>query len=198
MELDTHNNAAQAMVLALVAAGTALWGWLGWLVLVWVCCMVLDYITGSMAAMRRGEWSSKVARDGVWHKVGQIIAVLVAALADSLLGMLLHHLPATLPIPYTVLLTPVVLAWYSLTELGSIAENAVALGAVVPAWLQGILKISADAVDHAGQQISGGDSLHQSLADLAAELQAGDASRRAPTEPPIMSLTTEEGGGPHE
>ena len=161
MELDTNLSAAQAMILALAAAGTALWGWLGWLVLVWVSCMALDYITGTLAAMRRGEWSSQAARDGLWRKGGMITAVLVAALGDVMLGMLLHHLPTTLPIPYSVLLTPVVLAWYSLTELGSIAENAVALGAAVPGWLQKLLKVSAQAMDQAGAKIAGEDPRQQ-------------------------------------
>lgn len=34
---------------------------------------------------------------------------------------------------------PVVLVWYIFTELGSIAENAAAMGAPVPGWLVRIL-----------------------------------------------------------
>ena len=40
-------------------------------------------------------------------------------------------------IPFVVL--PVVLVWYIFTELGSIAENAAAMGAPVPGWLVRIL-----------------------------------------------------------
>ena len=41
---------------------TALWGWLGWAVAVFIAAMAVDYITGTWAARARGEWSSAAAR----------------------------------------------------------------------------------------------------------------------------------------
>lgn len=64
-------NAFKATVSAVCAALTALWGWFGWVVFAWVCFMGIDYVTGSAAACKNGEWSSSVARDGIWHKVDQ-------------------------------------------------------------------------------------------------------------------------------
>ena len=49
MENVTKFKAALAAVLA---AMTALWGWFGWLVLAWVGCMAIDYITGYSAAAK--------------------------------------------------------------------------------------------------------------------------------------------------
>ena len=148
MENVTH---AKAAVAAAVAVLTALWGWFGWLVVLFVGCMAVDYLTGSAAAMRRGEWSSASARDGIWHKCGSIIVVMVAGAADLLIGTMLGHLPGVvLPFEYTVLLCPLVTVWYTLTELGSIVENAVALGAPCPPWLTRILKAAQEAVDQAG------------------------------------------------
>ena len=158
MENVTH---AKAAVAAAVAVLTALWGWFGWLVVLFVGCMAVDYLTGSAAAMRRGEWSSASARDGIWHKCGSIIVVMVAGAADLLIGTMLGHLPGVvLPFEYTVLLCPLVTVWYTLTELGSIVENAVALGAPVPAWLIKMLDAAKDVVDKAGD-IAGGDNEHQ-------------------------------------
>lgn len=149
MENVTH---AKAAVAAAVAVLTALWGWFGWLVVLFVGCMAADYLTGSAAAMRRGEWSSASARDGIWHKCGSIIVVMVAGAADLLIGTMLGHLPGVvLPFEYTVLLCPLVTVWYTLTELGSIVENAVALGAPVPAWLTKMLDAAKDAVDKLGE-----------------------------------------------
>lgn len=149
MENVTH---AKAAVAAAVAVLTALWGWFGWLVVLFVGCMAVDYLTGSAAAMRRGEWSSASARDGIWHKCGSIIVVMVAGAADLLIGTMLSHLPGiVLPFEYTVLLCPLVTVWYTLTELGSIVENAVALGAPVPAWLTKMLDAAKDAVDKLGE-----------------------------------------------
>ena len=43
-----------------------------------------------------------------------------------------------------------VLVWYIVTELGSITENAVDMGAPVPSLLTKLLKASKDAVDQIG------------------------------------------------
>ena len=82
-------NAFKAALSALLAALTALWGWFGWLVIAWIACMAIDYITGSCAAIRAGKWSSSVARDGIWHKMGCAVAVIVAAILDMVIGMIL-------------------------------------------------------------------------------------------------------------
>lgn len=140
----------KAAAAAAVAVLTALWGWFGWVVVLYVACMIGDYLTGTAAAMRRGEWTSQAAREGIWHKCGSIVVVLAAAAADLLLGMIIDHLPGiTLPFDYSVLICPVVVIWYILTELGSIVENAVALGAPCPSWLGAILDKTLDAVDGA-------------------------------------------------
>lgn len=121
---------------AFVGALTALWGWFGWLVVGWVFLMALDYLTGSAVACKDGLWSSAKAREGIWHKCGMILVVIVAAGADLLISAVLDNLPLVeLPFQYAGLICPVVLVWYIVTELGSIAENAVDMGASVPKWL---------------------------------------------------------------
>lgn len=79
----------KAAIAAFFAFLTALWGWLGWAIIVWLGCVLLDYITGTWAAKSNGEWSSAVARAGLWHKLGEIVAVLVAALCDIAIGVIL-------------------------------------------------------------------------------------------------------------
>ena len=81
-------NGFKAAVAAVLGCLTALWGWFGWLVLTWVGCMLLDYITGSAAALRAGKWSSAAARDGLWHKLGAIAAVLVSVILDGVIGLI--------------------------------------------------------------------------------------------------------------
>ena len=80
-----HINGIKGTIAAVLGCLTALWGWFGWLVVAWVVCMLLDYATGTAAALRVGEWSSKVARDGLWHKLGAVVAVLVAAILDGVI-----------------------------------------------------------------------------------------------------------------
>ena len=118
--------------------------------------MAVDYITGSAAAAKEGEWSSAKAREGIWHKAGMIVVVLVAAGADLLIALLIANIPAVqLPFAYNGLVCPIVLVWYVVTELGSITENAVAMGAPVPGWMTKLLKVSKDAIDQAGEKITG-------------------------------------------
>ena len=151
-----HINGFKAAVVAVLGCLTALWGWFGWLVLAWVACMVLDYATGSAAALRAGEWSSKVARDGLWHKLGSVVAVLVAAILDGVIRLVLTNIPALeLPFEYTVLASVLVLVWYILTELGSIIENAGALGAPIPGWLARMIAALGEKVDQAAEGPSG-------------------------------------------
>ena len=146
-----HLKAAAAGVIAIF---TALWGWFGWVVFAWIVSMIIDYLTGSAAALRAGEWSSKAARDGIWHKVGSIVAVIVAALLDVVIGHLLANVPGVeLPFTYTVLLSPLVVIWYILTEAGSIIENAGALGAPIPVWLTKMIAALESKVDEVGNSI---------------------------------------------
>lgn len=142
----TQIKAALAAVLAFL---TALWGWVGWAIIIWIACIFLDYLSGSAAARRNGEWSSQIAREGLWHKLGEIFAVLVAALCDIALGVILKTAPVALPFEFATLVTPIVLLWYIITELGSVAENACKLGAPVPKWLKKMLKQYKDTIDAA-------------------------------------------------
>ena len=149
--MNTPEKATQikAAIAAVLAFLTALWGWVGWAILIWAFCIVLDYISGTAAARRSGEWSSEIARDGLWHKLGEIFAVLVAALCDIALGVILKSAPVELPFVYTALITPIVLLWYIITELGSILENAGKLGAPLPIWLKKMLKQYKNTIDAA-------------------------------------------------
>lgn len=138
--MNTPDKATEikALLAAVISFFTALWGAQGWAVLILMCCMALDWITGSWAARRRGEWSSDAAREGLWHKLGEIVALLVAALCDIALRLLLHSAAAPLlqGWEYGNYMTLLVSVWYVFTELGSIVENAGALGAPIPGWLR--------------------------------------------------------------
>ena len=148
--MDNNNIflAVKAAIVGIFGAFGAAFGWLGWLVLAWVACMVVDYISGSSAAMQAGQWSSAKARAGIWHKAGMIVVVIVAAVADNVLSLVVASIPG-ISIEYTVLLLPMVLVWYILTELGSILENAAAMGSDVPPFLIRILASAKEKVEEA-------------------------------------------------
>lgn len=147
-----HVNRIKAAVTAVLGLLTALWGWFGWLVLAWAVCMGLDVLTGMGAALKTGKWSSAVARDGLWHKAGCIAAVSVAGLLDLVMSLLLDNMGQALPIRYTVLLCPLMIAWYILTEAGSIIENAGEMGAPVAGWMVKAIAALRDTVDKAAEK----------------------------------------------
>lgn len=148
-------NGFKAAIAAVVAALTALWGWFGWLCVVWVLMMTADYLTGYGAALKNGEWSSAVAREGIWHKIGCVVTVMVAGALDGSIGYLLGNIQSvTLPFTYTVFLCPLVLAWYILMEVGSITENVGKMGAPVPPWLRRMIAVLQDSVDEAGEKLA--------------------------------------------
>lgn len=148
-----ENNLVE-IKLAIAAFFTAIGTFLGWqgvMALVWVIVMAIDYITGTAAAMKNGEWCSATARQGLWHKGGMLIVVIAAFIADCALSVICDHLP--IGIEWTSIVLPLVLAWYIVTELGSILENAVKMGAPVPSWLVKLLKVGLKAIDEAGERI---------------------------------------------
>ena len=140
-----------AVAAGLMAMGTVL-GSKGIMLVIWVAVMALDYLSGTLAACRQGQWSSAVARQGLWHKGGMILVVTVAALADLVMLMMVRYLPLGIQWPGLVL--PLVLAWYIMTELGSVLENAVKMGAKVPSFLIRLLKSGIDLTDRAGEAAS--------------------------------------------
>lgn len=136
---------------AILAAGMALGAFLGWkgvMLIAWAAAMALDYLSGTLAACKAGQWSSATAREGLWHKDGMIAVVIVAAIADWIMVLIAQYIPIGIQWPGIIL--PLVLAWYIITELGSILENAVKMGANVPSWLVRLLKASANVVNAAG------------------------------------------------
>ena len=148
MDAPERATEIKAAIAAIIGFFTALWGWLGWTVLIWICAILLDYVSGSLAAKREKNWSSEIARDGLWHKTGEIFSVLVAALCDIALQVVAEGSGIQIPFEIGPLLTPIVLLWYILTEAGSIIENCGRLDAKVPKWFRQKIKDAADAIDH--------------------------------------------------
>ena len=152
--MNAPDKAAEikAVFTMIFAFFTALWGWLGWVVLIFAISLLLDYVTGSWAARANGEWSSAVARQGLWHKLGEIVALLVAALCDFAIKTLLHQpdIAGMLgAVNYGNYFSVLVAFWYTFTELGSVIENVGKLGAPIPKWLAKGIALLKGKIDDA-------------------------------------------------
>lgn len=155
----------KAAIAAFFAFLTALWGYTGWAVVIWLGCIFVDYLAGTFAAKKAGEWSSAIARQGLWHKLGEIFAVLVAAMTDIALTVILKGTGIQIGIDVGPLITPVVLLWYIITELGSIVENCGKMGARIPPWLRKSLKQYQNTIDAA----QGGGHTEEPVPEIVAE-----------------------------
>ena len=127
-------------------------GIIGWAVMLFLALIIIDWTTGSCAAKKAGDWNSARSREGRWHKVGEIVAVVAAFMCDIALKIGMTGLGIELPIDYDTLFGPLVTMWYIFTEIGSIAENAQALGAPVPNWLTSGIKKLKDKTDDIGNK----------------------------------------------
>ena len=107
----------------------------------YICSAITEFVVAfaqDSNIVNLHNWSSAAARAGIWHKAGMVVVVLVCALTDAVLAVAVANLPG-LGLEVNGVVLPVVLVWYIFTELGSIAENAAAMGAPVPGWLVRIL-----------------------------------------------------------
>ena len=147
---------AKALITAFFAVIGTFLGWKGLLLLVWVAAMILDYLSGTMAAHKNGEWDSTIAREGLFHKGGMILVVLLAMLFDACLALVAINIPV-LHMTWPGVIFPVVLVWYIITEAGSILENSIKMGATYPEWLQKGLQVALKKVDDAGGELTKGD-----------------------------------------
>lgn len=78
--------------------------------------IAMDYISGIAAAASRGDLQSSKMREGLWHKLGEVGAILLAYLVAEE-G---HYVG----LPYQIdLLIPAVIIWISVMEITSILEN---------------------------------------------------------------------------
>lgn len=153
-----ENNITTAALAGMIGFLAAVWDKLCWMIILWAVVMVLDYFTGTLAALRNHAWDSEVAREGLWHKGGMIFVIGVAALFDLAVQTLVQNVGVELP--FSTLILPIVLGWYIITELGSILENAIKMGAEnVPKWLLKGLKITTVLLDKAGDKAVGEESL---------------------------------------
>lgn len=128
-------------------------GWKGSMLLALAVFMAVDYISGTLAAKKCGEWSSTKAREGLFHKGGIILVVTCALIADLILMFVIPEIPffgGAFPNPGIFL--PLVLAWYIVTEFGSILENAMKMGAPVPEWFRKAVENTGKVIDKAGEK----------------------------------------------
>lgn len=146
-DAPTRAQEIRAVLSTLFGAATILIGWTGWLFILWCAVMFIDWRLGVMRAKIHNEYSSDIARAGRWHKLSSFYVVLVAGCLDLLIQVG-AEMKLGIDLPWRgVILLPIVLIWYILSEAGSIIENAAGCGANVPSWLRKGIKEAQKKTD---------------------------------------------------
>lgn len=149
--MDRDYLAFKAALATLIGTISAVAGWKGIMLLLLIAAMLLDYFSGTLAAIKEGTWCSRVAREGLFHKGGIIAAVLGSLIADALLEVAVPTLPIAGGLENPGLLLPLVMVWYIITETGSVMENAGKMGAPLPLWFTRATRNIRQRVDALGQ-----------------------------------------------
>lgn len=93
---------------------------------------VFDVVTGYVAAIKNGDLNSSVMRAGLWSKLGEVFAIVVAFVTEfavSFYGDAFIHVALDIPV------TTGVCAYITVYELTSIIENIGKLNPDLGKWL---------------------------------------------------------------
>ena len=122
-----------------------------------VLMMVIDYITGMLAAKKEAVehpddpsygWSSAIGMNGIIKKFGILCVIVVSMVLDYIVATLAVQMNFNPPI--TTLFSLLVTSWFLLNEMLSIIENSGRMGADVPDWLARYIAGLKDKIDSEG------------------------------------------------
>lgn len=102
--------------------------------------MLLDLITGFAGAVKRHDVDSTKMRDGLWHKLGFVAAIVVGIVMEECLANVDFGAGVQVQVPTTA----VICAFIILTELVSIAENLASISPELASIFGKVLEIKKE------------------------------------------------------
>lgn len=117
-----------------------------------ICAMIIDYITGMSAAWLNSELSSKKGIKGIVKKVSYLALVAVAMIVDWLIFQGLQQINVDLH--YSVFFAILVTVWLIINELISVLENLSRMGVPIPNFLKKLINRLKNTVDEKGDDKS--------------------------------------------
>lgn len=112
----------------------------GFIFAVVFCAMALDFLSGTVAAVLRKEWKSKIMREGLLHKCSLLLCVVLGVVLD--MGQ--HYLELGISIPAYKCIS----AYITLMEAGSMIENVCKINpGLAPKKLRAVLGLSTTEDD---------------------------------------------------
>lgn len=115
-----------------------------------ICAMIIDYITGMSAAWYNSELSSKRGVKGIVKKVGYLALVVAAMIIDWLISQGLQQI--NVDIKYTVFFAVLVAVWLIINELISVLENLAKMGVPIPNFLKKLINRLKTTIDESERE----------------------------------------------
>ncbi len=160
MKTENIYITSKAVIASVGAFFSAKLGILYWVLILLTGLMILDFLSGMAASKKESlespedktkGWSSKRGAQGIYKKIGYILAIAVAMASDWLIFNVTNSMGIRIPIAtFFGLLTAV---WFILNELLSILENAGRLGTPLPDFLKKAIAVLKDGVEKQGNAI---------------------------------------------
>ena len=116
--------------------------------------MALDWWTGTKAAKKSGTYSTEAARNGLDHKKGELVVLIVAVMADVVLREAAALMPWDAP-EWNFYFMTLAEVWYCFTEAHSNLENLHKMGVWVPKWFRAAVAAVITIVDKQGEEAAG-------------------------------------------
>ena len=107
-------------------------------VIILVCIMIIDYITGMISAWVNAELSSKKGIIGIVKKICYLFAIAAAMGIDWLIYSGMTQIGIQLD--YTIFFGVLVTIWLIINEIISILENLAKIGVPMPKFLVNVIK----------------------------------------------------------
>lgn len=136
-------------VLASLVSGLAasFWSLYGAIIICVLVAIILDFVTGIVAALASGEKiSSEVGYRGFWKKVALILALAFGIFLDAFIPIMIGIV--SLDLPFTLPIGTIVGCYIVINEAISIIENInKAAPSALPRWIKKILEGAGKAID---------------------------------------------------
>ncbi len=134
----SKENVLHSVITFIVAGVSAYFQIIAVPLIVLIAVMLLDYVTGMVAAYIRAELSSRKGIIGILKKLGYFALVCVGISVDYILYSALQQLGISNEI--TMLFGLIVTVWLIINELISILENLAKIDVPIPNFLTKIIK----------------------------------------------------------
>lgn len=136
----------------LTGLAASFWSLYGAIIICVCVAIVMDFVSGIVAALASGEKiSSEIGYRGFWKKVALILALSFGIFLDAFIPIMLGVI--TLEIPFTMPIGTIVGCYIVINEAISIIENInQAAPTALPRWIKKLLEGAGKTIDDGGKK----------------------------------------------